>query len=62
MTTVLLTGGRGASGRWIPDRLTTDHDVVVNYDHPGLDREPAPRRLFRAADLADRGETLDVVD
>jgi nucleoside-diphosphate-sugar epimerase len=62
MATVLLTGGRGASGRWIADRLATDHDVVVvDYDHPGLDREPAPGLSFRAADLADRGEALDVV-
>ena len=62
MTTALLTGGRGASGRWIADRLADDHDVVVvDYEHPGLDREPAPGLSFRAADLTERGEALDVV-
>jgi len=62
METVLLTGGRGASGRWLVDRLAGDYDVVVvDYDHPGLDADPAPHVSFRAADLADRGEALDIV-
>ncbi|OYR46615.1 NAD(P)-dependent oxidoreductase [Halorubrum sp. Hd13] len=62
METVLVTGGRGASGRWVVDRLAGDYEVVVvDYDHPGLDADPVPNVSFRAADLADRGEALDVV-
>ena len=62
MATVLVTGGRGASGKWVVDRLAGDHEVVVvDYDHPGLGVDPAPNVSFRAADLAERGEALDVV-
>ncbi|GAA0514727.1 Nucleoside-diphosphate-sugar epimerase [Halorubrum aquaticum] len=62
MDTVLVTGGRGASGRWVVDRIAGEYDVVVaDYDHPGLGVDPAPNVSFRAADLADRGEALDVV-
>ena len=62
METVLVTGGRGASGRWIVDRLAGDYEVVVvDYEHPGLDADPAPNVSFRGADLADRGEALDTV-
>ena len=62
METVLVTGGRGASGRWLVDRLAGDYEVVVvDYEHPGLDTAPAPHVSFRAADLADRGEALDTI-
>ena len=62
MDTVLVTGGRGSSGRWIVDRLAGEYDVVVaDYEHPGLDVESAPHVSFRAADLAARGEALDTV-
>jgi len=62
METVLVTGGRGASGRWLVDRLAGDYEVVVvDYEHPGLDAAPAPHVSFRAADLADRGEALDTI-
>ncbi|WP_418285564.1 NAD-dependent epimerase/dehydratase family protein [Halorubrum sp. DTA46] len=62
METVLVTGGRGASGRWVVDRLAGDYEVVVaDYEHPGLAVEPASHVSFRAADLADRGEALDTV-
>ena len=62
METVLVTGGRGASGRWIVDRLTEEYEVVVvDYDHPGLGVDPAPNVSFRAADLAERDQALDVV-
>ncbi len=62
METVIITGGRGASGRWIVDRLAGEYEVVViDYEHPGLGVTPATNVSFRAADLADRGETLDVV-
>ena len=29
METVLVSGGRGASGRWVVDRLAGDYEVVV---------------------------------
>ena len=62
METVLVTGGRGASGRWVADRLAGDYEVVVvDYERPGSDGDPAPHITFRAADLADRGEALDTV-
>jgi nucleoside-diphosphate-sugar epimerase len=62
METVLVTGGRGASGRWVVDRLAGDYEVVVvDYEHPGLGVDAAPHVSFRAADLAERGEALDVV-
>ncbi|RLM63032.1 NAD(P)-dependent oxidoreductase [Halorubrum sp. Atlit-26R] len=62
METVLVTGGRGASGRWVVDRLAGDYEVVVvDYDHPGLGVDPAPNVSFRAADLAERDQALDVV-
>jgi len=62
MQTVLVTGGRGASGRWVVDRLASDYEVVVvDYEHPGPGVDPASNVSFRAADLADRGEALDTV-
>jgi len=62
METVLVTGGRGASGRWVVDRLAGDYEVVVvDYERPGAEADPAPHVSFRAADLADRGEALDTV-
>ncbi|MFC6890166.1 NAD-dependent epimerase/dehydratase family protein, partial [Halorubrum trueperi] len=62
METVLVTGGCGASGRWVVDRLAGDYEVVVvDYERPGLDASPIPNVSFRAADLANRGEALDVV-
>ncbi|MWV63655.1 NAD-dependent epimerase/dehydratase family protein [Halorubrum sp. JWXQ-INN 858] len=62
MDTVLVTGGRGASGRWVVDRLAGEYEVVVvDYEHPGLDAAPAPHVSFKGADLTDRGEALDVV-
>ncbi|MDB2238354.1 NAD-dependent epimerase/dehydratase family protein [Halorubrum ezzemoulense] len=62
MDTVLVTGGRGASGRWVVDRLAGDYEVVVvDYDHPGLGVNPASNVSFRAADLAEREQALDVV-
>lgn len=62
MPKLCVTGGRGASGRWITDRLAADHDVVVvDYEHPGLETTPAAGVSFRAADLAVRGEAIDVI-
>jgi nucleoside-diphosphate-sugar epimerase len=62
METVLVTGGRGRSGRWIVDRLAGDYDVVcVDYDQPGFGVSGRDHVDFRAADLANRGEAFDLV-
>ena len=56
---IVVTGGRGESGRWIVDRLAGDHTVVC------LDRElPAdghPDIAYRAIDLTDAGSVFDVI-
>lgn len=60
--TVLVTGGLGSSGRWVVDRLLGDYDVIcVDLDHPGFEAAPRTGLDFRAADLTDRGETLDLI-
>jgi len=61
--TALVTGGLGRSGRWIVDRLREDGWTVVCVD---LDGPPADATVpgdvdFRAADLTDRGQALDLV-
>lgn len=56
---VVVTGGRGTTGRWVVDRLAADHSVTVldrsnpERGHPGVD--------YRALDLTEAGATLDVV-
>jgi nucleoside-diphosphate-sugar epimerase len=62
METLLVTGGRGRSGTWLVDRLAGDYDVVcVDYDQPGFEVAERPHVDFRAADLTDRGQALDLV-
>ncbi|WP_129114201.1 NAD-dependent epimerase/dehydratase family protein [Halegenticoccus tardaugens] len=62
MDTVLVTGGLGRSGRWIVDRLAASHDVVcADLDQPGFEVPERDRIDFRAVDLADRGQTFDLV-
>ncbi|WP_372913133.1 NAD-dependent epimerase/dehydratase family protein [Salinigranum sp.] len=62
METVLVTGGQGRSGRWLVDRLAGDYDVVcVDYDQPGFEVSERPHVGFRAADLTDRGQALDLL-
>jgi UDP-glucose 4-epimerase len=57
---VVVTGGRGESGRWIVDRLAEDHRVtVLDRDHPGADGHPAVD--YRALDLTDAGVTFDAL-
>jgi UDP-glucose 4-epimerase len=63
MDTVLVTGGLGSSGRWVVARLAETYDrvVCVDRDHPGFDAQGRDGIEFRAADLTDAGETLDLV-
>lgn len=62
MDTVIVTGGRGASGRWVVDRLRADFEVVVvDRDHPGFGADPVENVDFRAADLTDRGAVHELV-
>ncbi len=43
--TVVVTGGRGRSGRWICDHLAGEYHVVcVDRDHPGWE---IPTREYR---------------
>jgi UDP-glucose 4-epimerase len=60
---IVVTGGRGQSGRWIVDGLADDHAVTC------LDRELPedghPRVSYRALDLTDAGgvyDTLTAID
>jgi UDP-glucose 4-epimerase len=62
MDTVIVTGGRGASGRWVVDRLREAFEViVVDRDHPGFDAAPVENVDFRAADLTDRGAVRELI-
>ncbi len=57
---VVVTGGRGETGRWIVDRLAASHSVtVLDRDHPGPDGHPAAD--YRGLDLTDAGATFDVL-
>ena len=61
--TAVVTGGLGRSGRWIVDHLADAgwRVVCVDLDHPGFGTAGRDGVEFRAADLTDRGEALDVV-
>ena len=62
METVVVTGAGGRSGRWIADRLAEEYEVVrVDLTHPGFEVDAPENVDFRAADLSDRGETLDLL-
>jgi UDP-glucose 4-epimerase len=57
---IVVTGGRGQSGRWIVERLAADHAVTcLDRDHPGADGHPAVD--YRALDLTDPGGVFDVL-
>jgi UDP-glucose 4-epimerase len=57
---VVVTGGRGESGRWICDHLAGDHRVTcLDRDHPGADGHPEVD--YRALDLTDAGATFDAL-
>lgn len=61
--TVVVTGGLGRSGRWIADRLAEEgwRVVCVDRTHPGWEIDARENLDFRAADLADRGQALDLL-
>ncbi|ELZ87232.1 UDP-glucose 4-epimerase [Haloferax elongans ATCC BAA-1513] len=62
METVIVTGALGRSGRWITDRLAEDYEVVaVDLDHPGFEVDARENLDFRAADLTNVGEVVDLV-
>jgi len=57
---VVVTGGRGESGRWICDRLAEAHRVTcLDREHPGA--EGHPDLDYRALDLTDAGATFDAL-
>ena len=59
---VVVTGGRGASGRWIVDRLVREGHAVtcLDRDHPGFGAGHEDV-AYRALDLTDAGAVLDTV-
>jgi UDP-glucose 4-epimerase len=61
--TVVVTGGRGRSGRWIVDRLAEEYAVTcLDRDLPGEgDDEGRPGVDYRALDLTDPGSVFDVL-
>ncbi len=57
---IVVTGGRGASGRWIVDRLAGEHAVTcLDHDQPGAEghRDVA----YRALDLTEAGSVFDTL-
>ena len=56
---IVVTGGRGQSGRWILDRLAADHDVTC-LDR-ALPEAGHPAVSYRALDLTDAGGVYDVL-
>jgi UDP-glucose 4-epimerase len=59
---VVVTGGRGASGRWIVDRLVREGHAVtcLDRDHPGFGAGHGDVD-YRALDLTDAGAVFDTV-
>ncbi|MFC7141182.1 NAD-dependent epimerase/dehydratase family protein [Halosimplex aquaticum] len=60
MSRVLVTGGLGASGRWIVDRLASDGHAVTCVDQRFAESERGTVDV-RVADLTDRGDVFDLV-
>jgi len=57
---IVVTGGRGESGRWVVDRLAEDHAVTcLDREHPGS--EGHPDVAYRALDLTDAGSVFDAL-
>ncbi|WP_135305237.1 NAD-dependent epimerase/dehydratase family protein [Haloarcula amylovorans] len=60
--TVLVTGGRGRSGRWICDHLAGEYHVVcVDLDHPGWEVPEREHVEFKAVDVTDGAEVRDLL-
>ena len=61
--TAVVTGGLGRSGRWIADHLADEgwQVVCVDQTHPGYEIDARENLDFRAADLAERGDALDLL-
>ncbi|WP_336330611.1 NAD-dependent epimerase/dehydratase family protein [Haloarcula sp. CGMCC 1.2071] len=57
---VVVTGGRGSSGRWIVDRFAGPHDVTV-LDRRLPDDGGHPAVGYRALDLTDAGSVFDAL-
>jgi UDP-glucose 4-epimerase len=59
--TVVVTGGRGRSGRWICDRLAGEYNVIcVDLDHPGWEVPLRDHIDFRAVDVTEGVEVRDL--
>ncbi|KAB1190746.1 MULTISPECIES: NAD(P)-dependent oxidoreductase [Haloferax] len=57
---IVVTGGRGQTGRWVVDRLTKDHTVTcLDLEHPGNNGHPEVE--YRAVDLTDYGSVFDAL-
>jgi nucleoside-diphosphate-sugar epimerase len=60
--TVVVTGGRGRSGRWICDRLAEEYHIVcVDVDHPGWEIPERDSIDFRAVDVTNGGDVRDLI-
>jgi len=57
---LIVTGGRGRTGRWIVDRLAETHRVTC-LDRALPDSGGHPAVEYRALDLTDPGSVFDVV-
>jgi len=59
--TVVVTGGRGRSGRWICDHLAGEYHVVcVDLDHPGWEIPTREHIDFKAVDVTEGVEVRDL--
>lgn len=63
MRTAIVTGGLGHAGKWVVDRLARDgwRVICVDLTHPGYQAAEREGITFRAADLTERAEALDLV-
>jgi len=57
---IVVTGGRGTSGRWIVDRLA-EHHTVTCLDRDLPDDGGHPGVAYRALDLTEAGGVFDVI-
>ncbi|MFC5368961.1 NAD-dependent epimerase/dehydratase family protein [Salinirubrum litoreum] len=58
---VVVTGALGGAGRWVVDRLLEDGIEIVAVDRELPTGDPPERVDFRALDLVDAGETMDLL-